>query len=81
MNSKRLAPDQWSGFELSLTLAASASDSLEPRFQGRTPTDPNEQIVSASDYLFRRLETEQLLVAVRKLDDAAEQLQRHAEDR
>jgi hypothetical protein len=36
---------------------------------------------SASAYLFRRLETEQLLVAVRKLDDAAKQLQRHPEDR
>jgi hypothetical protein len=66
---------------LNLTLTASASDSLEPPFQGRTPTDPNEQIVSASVYLFRRRETEQLLVAVRKLDDAAKQLQHHAEDR
>ena len=34
-----------------------------------------------SAYLFRRLETEQVLVAVRKLDDAAKQLQHHAEDR
>jgi hypothetical protein len=58
-------------FELSLTLTASASDSLEPPFQGRRLADPNEQIVSASDNLFRRLEAEQLLVAVRKLDDAA----------